>query len=93
MTSIGVSAGRRDVPVMFIYPFFISLVSAAGCRTILNLQTLDMNTRETPSSEQNKQLEFTSINDVSTWDTTTIPERDTRSRSEGTHQSITFAVQ
>ncbi|KAE9411314.1 hypothetical protein BT96DRAFT_911930 [Gymnopus androsaceus JB14] len=88
MISIGVSAGRNAVPVMFVYPLFISLVSAAGCRAILNLQTLDMTTRETPSSEQNKELEFTTINDISTWDTTTMPERDTRSISEGTHQSI-----
>ncbi|KAE9411326.1 hypothetical protein BT96DRAFT_911939 [Gymnopus androsaceus JB14] len=83
MVSIGVSAGREAIPVVLIYPIFISLISTAVCRTILNLQTLDITTRETPSSERNK--EFTSINDISIWDTTTRPEQDTRSRSEGTH--------
>jgi len=82
MVSIGVSAGRNAVPVMFIYPFFISLVSAAGCRAILNLQGLDMTTGETPSSEQNKEV-FTTINGISTWDITTRPAPDTRSRLEG----------
>ncbi|KAE9384695.1 hypothetical protein BT96DRAFT_1026822 [Gymnopus androsaceus JB14] len=65
MISIGVAAGRNAVPVMFIYPVFISLVSTAGCRAILNLQNLDMTTGEGPSSEQNKE-EFTTINDI--WD-------------------------
>ncbi|KAE9396452.1 hypothetical protein BT96DRAFT_996708 [Gymnopus androsaceus JB14] len=84
MLSIGVSAGRSGLPVVFVYPFFISLVSSSGCRTILNLQTLDsMTTCEAPSSEQNKELAFTSINDTSTWDTTTMFERDTGSRFEG----------
>ncbi|KAE9397611.1 hypothetical protein BT96DRAFT_921302 [Gymnopus androsaceus JB14] len=64
--SIGVSAGKRVIPVVLVYPLFISLVSAAGCRTILNLQTLNVTTRETPSFERN--IEFTSINDISTWD-------------------------
>ncbi|KAE9399599.1 hypothetical protein BT96DRAFT_684574 [Gymnopus androsaceus JB14] len=65
MISIGVAAGRNAVPVMFIYPVFISLVSTAGCRAILNLQNLDMTTGEGPLSEQNKE-EFTTINDI--WD-------------------------
>ncbi|KAE9394004.1 hypothetical protein BT96DRAFT_923756 [Gymnopus androsaceus JB14] len=77
VVSIGVCAGNKAIPVLLVYPLFISLVSTAGCRTILNLQTLNVTTRrETPSSEQNNELELTSINDISTW--------DARSRLEGT---------
>ncbi|KAE9411329.1 hypothetical protein BT96DRAFT_8152 [Gymnopus androsaceus JB14] len=75
MILVSVAVGKRGVPVVFFYPVFRFV--AIYC---------EITKPETPPSERNKELELTSINDISTWDTRS--EQDTRSMSEGTHQPI-----
>ncbi|GAW04224.1 hypothetical protein LENED_006001 [Lentinula edodes] len=89
MAAVGVATLKIFFPVTFIFPLFISLVSALGCRTILNLQRLDALT-EPGTSEPHKEPELTTIDNSSmtnwdaAWDSTTFhmedshPHRDTR---------------
>ncbi|KAJ3989940.1 hypothetical protein F5890DRAFT_1483658 [Lentinula detonsa] len=78
MAAIGLSTLKISFPVAFVFPCFVSLISALGCRMILNLQTLDALTETGPSSEQNKELELTTINNSimatsdAPWDSTTF---------------------
>ncbi|KAJ3896805.1 hypothetical protein GG344DRAFT_60973 [Lentinula edodes] len=91
MAAVGVATLKIFFPVTFIFPLFISLVSALvqGCRTILNLQRLDALT-EPGTSEPHKEPELTTIDNSSmtnwdaAWDSSTFhmedshPHRDTR---------------
>ncbi|KAF9063165.1 hypothetical protein BDP27DRAFT_1405910 [Rhodocollybia butyracea] len=62
MIAIGVGTVKQGVPNVFILPLFISLVSAAGCHSILNLQKLE--SASVNSSERKKDLEFSTIENV-----------------------------
>ncbi|KAF9068416.1 hypothetical protein BDP27DRAFT_1421950 [Rhodocollybia butyracea] len=56
----------------FIFPLFISIISAAGCHTILNLQRLESELADADgnSSEHKRDIELTTISnvDIATWD-------------------------
>ncbi|KAF9070595.1 hypothetical protein BDP27DRAFT_591090 [Rhodocollybia butyracea] len=73
MIAIGVGSAKKGAAV-FIFPLFISLISAVGCHTILNLQKLGSAGADANLSEQKKELELTSFNamNITTWDERTF---------------------
>ncbi|KAJ3928786.1 MAG: hypothetical protein NXY57DRAFT_486364 [Lentinula lateritia] len=85
MAAVGLATLKISFPVTFIFPLFISLVSALGCRTILNLQRLDALT-EPRTSEPHKELELSTIDHSSmtnwdaAWDLTTFYMEDSHPR-------------
>ncbi|KAF9062459.1 hypothetical protein BDP27DRAFT_1336649 [Rhodocollybia butyracea] len=76
MIAIGVGTVKQGAPNVFIFPLFISLVSAAGCHSILNLQKLESASMH--SSERKKDLELSTIENANTamweapWDARTF---------------------
>ncbi|KAJ3777888.1 hypothetical protein FB446DRAFT_716042 [Lentinula raphanica] len=70
MTAVGLSTVKITLPVAFVFPLFISLISALGCRAILNLQTLvDASLEIGRPSIQNK-AELTTVHgsNMTSWD-------------------------
>ncbi|KAF9066152.1 hypothetical protein BDP27DRAFT_1404516 [Rhodocollybia butyracea] len=78
MIAIGVGSAKKGAATVFIFPLFISLISAAGCHTILNLQKLGLADTDTNTSEQKKDLELTTFDnmDFTTWDERTFSTVD-----------------
>ncbi|KIK59271.1 hypothetical protein GYMLUDRAFT_675865 [Collybiopsis luxurians FD-317 M1] len=69
MISIGVGVFKRGTPVVFIFPLLMTFISAAGTRTILNLQALSISDEAPPSlSKSSNQVELTTIEDLTTWE-------------------------
>ncbi|KAF9070737.1 hypothetical protein BDP27DRAFT_1419754 [Rhodocollybia butyracea] len=70
MVAIGVTSVKKGAGAVFVFPLFISLISAVGCRTILNLHKLELTSASVNSSKQKKDLELTTIEnvDITTWD-------------------------
>ncbi|KAF9066153.1 hypothetical protein BDP27DRAFT_1331044 [Rhodocollybia butyracea] len=75
MIAIGVGTVKKGDGNAFIFPLFISFVSAAGCHTILNLQKLGSDAN---LSEQKKDLELTTFDvmDLTAWDERTFQAVD-----------------
>ncbi|KAF9065164.1 hypothetical protein BDP27DRAFT_1366646 [Rhodocollybia butyracea] len=69
MIAIGVGSAKKGAATAFVFPFFISLISAVGCHTILNLQKLGSVGVDANPSEQKKELELTAIWDERTFQT------------------------
>jgi hypothetical protein len=84
MTAIAIAVTTQGQPGLFIFPLFISFLSAASTRTILNLQTLHAANDTEAASSRLKALELTEIDDLATWDTSTFldePSQNMRSRA------------
>ncbi|KAF9064430.1 hypothetical protein BDP27DRAFT_1450747 [Rhodocollybia butyracea] len=85
MVATGVASMKKGAGSVFVFPLFISLISAVGCHTILNLQKLEFTGASLNSSERKGDLELTIIENVDItewdvpWDTSTfqIVEHDT----------------
>ncbi|KAF9063040.1 hypothetical protein BDP27DRAFT_1427245 [Rhodocollybia butyracea] len=90
MVALGVASVKKGgAATVLVFPSVITLVSAAGCHTILNLQKLELANAGANSSSQKslEDLELTAIEDVtittwdSPWDTSTFqivePDQDT----------------
>ncbi|KAF9062457.1 hypothetical protein BDP27DRAFT_1336645 [Rhodocollybia butyracea] len=78
MIAIVVVAMKKGKAYFFMFPLFIALISAAGCRTILNLQRLELEfqlaSADGNSSERKKDIELTTIDSMDmTWDARTFP--------------------
>ncbi|KAF9070596.1 hypothetical protein BDP27DRAFT_1362476 [Rhodocollybia butyracea] len=75
MITIGVGSAKKGAAAVFIFPLFISLISAVGCHTILNLQKLGSVGADANPSEQKKELELNAMN-ITTWDERTFQTVD-----------------
>ncbi|KAF9066131.1 hypothetical protein BDP27DRAFT_1331001 [Rhodocollybia butyracea] len=78
MIAIVVVAMKKGKAYFFMFPLFIALISASGCRTILNLQRLELEfqlaSADGNSSERKKDIELTTIDSMDmTWDARTFP--------------------
>ncbi|KAF9072064.1 hypothetical protein BDP27DRAFT_440006 [Rhodocollybia butyracea] len=74
LLAIGVGSVKKGTVTVFIFPFFIPLVSAMGCHAILNLQKLGSAGADANPSEQQKDLELTTFNamNLTAWDERTF---------------------
>ncbi|KAF9064429.1 hypothetical protein BDP27DRAFT_1450746 [Rhodocollybia butyracea] len=70
MVATGVASVKKGAGGVFVFPLFISLISAVGCHTILNLQKLELTGASANSSERKGDLELTTIEnvDITEWD-------------------------
>ncbi|KIK64616.1 hypothetical protein GYMLUDRAFT_240589 [Collybiopsis luxurians FD-317 M1] len=65
--AITVAAFKRGTAAVFIFPLFITFVSASGTRTILNLQALS-NEAAPSSPKSTNQVELTGVEDLTSWE-------------------------
>ncbi|KAF9063058.1 hypothetical protein BDP27DRAFT_1451465 [Rhodocollybia butyracea] len=91
MVVIGVASVKNGAATVFVFPLFISLISAAGCHTVLNLQKLESAGPSANSSERKKDLELTTIDNgnILTWNA----PWDTRTFQIIDHDTTTGAQQ
>ncbi|KIK63288.1 hypothetical protein GYMLUDRAFT_40993 [Collybiopsis luxurians FD-317 M1] len=77
---VGVLKRGTSLGFVFVFPLLITLISASGTRTILNLQALSVDVAS--SSKSSDQIELTTIEDLTTWeapwDTSTLLNEELR---------------